>query len=167
MVYYTIARISACNKEEQTEMARRVLKDMLDYLSCNFSDICISRNGKPYFANSNVHFNYSHSKHYVACAVSYHEVGIDIEETSRHISDRVAKRYLENENDNIRKLEKWVRKEAYSKLKGLGLLMKFQTINLDEITNSNIFISNQDYMCSIYSNCCDAVFKPIYLKQRK
>lgn len=163
VVYYTIVTINSDDKKAQTKMARCVLKEMLKYLSCEFTPICTSKNGKPYFADSNVYFNYSHSKHYIACAVSGYEVGIDIEETTRHISDKVSKRYLENEDSSEKRLEKWVRKEAYSKLRGLGLLMKFQTIDLDEISNKNLFISTSNYMCAIYSDCCNAVFKEIRL----
>ena len=166
VVYYMIKKVSAGNRKEQTEIARRILKYMLDYLSYEFTDIEISENGKPYFANSDIYFNYSHSKNYIACAVSNHEVGIDIEETTRYITNRVSKKYLENENESDKKLEKWVKKEAYSKLKGLGLLMNFQTINLDEISNKNLLISNGDYVCSIYSDCEDAVFKEVPIGYR-
>ena len=161
VVYYMITKVNCYNRKEQTEIARRVLKYILDYISCEFPEIDVSKNGKPYFVNSDIYFNYSHSKNYIACAVSNHEIGIDIEETTRYISDKVSKKYLENESDMIGRLEKWVRKEAYSKLKGLGLSMKFETIKLDEIMDKNLFISNGAYICAVYSDCEDAVFKEV------
>ena len=48
------------------------------------------------------------------------EVGIDIEEMDSYISDAVAKKYLDNELDSFIRLENWVKKESYGKLKGLG-----------------------------------------------
>ena len=137
---------------------------MLNYLNVKLPEIYISKNGKPYFKNSNIYFNYSHSKNYIACAVSNYEVGIDIEESNRVINDKIAKKFLDEENNYKKRIEKWVKKEAYSKLKGKGLLIPFQTINLNKIKNKNLFISNDNYMCSIYSDNNDLIFKELILK---
>ena len=126
----------------------------------------LSETGKPFFKDVKIFFNYSHSKNYISCAISLTEVGIDIEETNRNISDRVAKKYLDNEKDSSKRLEEWVKKESYSKLKGLGLQINFKNINLDEIKEKNYFIKNKDYMCSIFCENKDVVFKKLNLDDK-
>ena len=168
IVYYVIVnkldlKIDKNKINSDTKKARYVLSKMLDYLHQPYLEISISKYGKPYLKNANIYFNYSHSKNYIACAVSNYEVGIDIEETNRVISKQIAKKYLNDEMDNQKKIENWVKKEAYSKLKGLGLLMKFSNINLEDIKNKNLFINNDDYMCSIYCEDHEVIFKRLFL----
>ena len=134
---------------------------MLLYFGIEMPEIEKSNRGKPYFKNSSIYFNYSHSKNFIACALSLNEVGIDIEEIDRIISDDIAIKYLDNENDNIKRIETWVKKEAYSKLKGLGLQIKLQDINLSNLKEKSITISNTSYICSIYSDYKDPVFENI------
>ncbi len=119
---------------------------MLKKFNLSTTNIVKNEYGKPYFTN-NIYFNYSHSKHYIACAISLSEVGIDIDET-RPISDEVANRYLDGHKD----IKVWVQKEAYSKLKGIGFSIDFSTIDLTQITNANKLIENNKYTCSIYSD---------------
>lgn len=69
----------------------------------------------------------------------------------RIISDRFAEKYLDGEKNFLKRIEKWVKKESYSKLKGLGIQINFQNIKLEEIKENNHFIKQKDYMCSIYS----------------
>lgn len=165
-VYYSIVKktdIEVIDNTDKTEtkQARIILKKMLDYLEKNIPEIYISSNGKPYFKDSNIYFNYSHSKNYIACAISYYEVGIDIEETTRKINDDIAKKYLDNKIGNEKRIEMWVKKESYSKLKGLGLQIKFQDVKISEITTKNLFINKKEYMCSIYCDSDDVEFKEL------
>lgn len=146
----------------ETKQAYFVLEKMLGYFGIQMPHIFISKNGKPYFEDSNIYFNYSHSKNYIACAISFYELGIDIEECSRTISDSVAKRYLNGEKNMNKRIELWVKKEAYSKLRGFGLFMNFGDIYLDAILNKSIFIKDDKYMCSLYSECENVSFKKIY-----
>ena len=154
-------RVDNSNNRIETAQARIVLGKMLSYLNLKLPEICTTSNGKPFFKDSNIFFNYSHSKNYVACAISNYELGIDIEEIDRNISDNVAKKYLNNEKDNLKRIETWVKKEAYSKLKGLGFQIKFQSIKLSEVIEKNLFISDKDYMCSIYCDNNDVVFEKL------
>jgi 4'-phosphopantetheinyl transferase len=124
-------------------------------------EIYISSSGKPYFKNSNLFFNYSHSKNYIGCAVSSYEIGIDIEETNRNINDDIAKKYLDNVIENEKRIEMWVKKESYSKLKGLGFQIKFQNVKLSEIKTKNLFIKEKEYMCSIYCDSDDVDFREL------
>lgn len=171
IVYYSIINKNnimyddTSNKLE-TKLARIVLKNMLEYFGFNLPKIYLSENGKPYFKDSKIFFNYSHSKNYIACAISQHEVGIDIEETNRNISDSIAKKYLNNEKDNSKRMEIWVKKESYSKLKGLGLQIGFHNIKLDELKEQNFFIKENEYMFSIYCDSEAVVFKELSLSDK-
>ena len=138
-----------------------VLKKMLHYLNIDYSKIYKTTYGKPYFKNSEIFFNYSHSKNYIACVISYYEVGIDIEETNRLISDIVANKYLDGEKDNNKRIEIWVRKESFCKLKGLGLRINLNNINLNTIKAKNFLINNNNYICSIYCDNNNLIFKDL------
>ena len=89
-----------------------------------------SDGGKPYFRNSDIHFNVSHSHGYVACTVSDEgEVGIDIEASivSPERAQKIADRYFnERERELVRCFPEsfariWCNKEAKAKFFGLGL----------------------------------------------
>ena len=85
--------------------------------------------GKPYFADSNLHFSVSHTKNHAFCAVSRRNIGIDAEETDRNIDLRLADKILSpteksrfdaavDKRDAL--LRFWVLKEAFGKLAGKG-----------------------------------------------
>lgn len=157
-VYYAIVNkndigVSKKSDRLETDQAIALLEKMLNNFDIDLDKIVISKNGKPYFNNSNIHFNYSHSKNYIACVISNYEVGIDIEEKTRVISDDVSNKYLDGVEDSEDRLIKWVEKESYSKLKGLGLQIGFNNIKIDSYC-SNFLINSEEYVCSIF---CDGV----------
>lgn len=166
VVYYSIVKkddikIDNSIDKLETNLAIYVLKNQLKCFNLELPEIYLSKNGKPYFKDSNIFFNYSHSNNYIASAISFYEVGIDIEELNRKISDSTSKKYLDNVVSNKKRIETWVKKESYSKLKGLGLQIKFQDIKLNEINSNNYFISTNKYMCSIYCDNDNVVFKEL------
>ena len=86
--------------------------------------------GKPYFADSALHFSVSHTKKHVFCALSERQIGIDAEEADRTINLALADKILSpNERaqfDNapdkrLALLTFWVLKEAWIKCTGQGL----------------------------------------------
>ena len=86
IIYYSIVnkkniKIADTSQNNETKQAQSVLKRMLDYFNLKMPEIEVSKDGKPFFKGSKIFFNYSHSKKYIACAISLTEVGIDIEET--------------------------------------------------------------------------------------
>ena len=162
VVYYTIVKKDTVPGESDTKSARYLLRWMLDYLNIDCPcKIDFMEHGKPYFKGLDVCFNYSHSKNYIACAISNCDVGIDIEDADRKISDRVSKKYLGGEKDDNKIIEKWVKKEAYSKLKGQGISI-IRNIDLDNIYDECMFIANGRYVCCLYSSF--GVFKEIKFK---
>ncbi|MDD6490187.1 MAG: 4'-phosphopantetheinyl transferase superfamily protein [Clostridia bacterium] len=95
--------------------------------------------GKPFLKNYNIHFNISHCKNAVVCAVSDKNVAVDIMDY-RKIHNGVIKRVCsdiektilntsQNKDKDFIKL--WVMKECYSKLVGKGLSMDFSKITAD------------------------------------
>ena len=92
--------------------------------------ILVGERGKPYFAGNKLYFSISHTPRRVFCALSDAPVGIDAEETDRHVSPALAEKILspgekaryDAAPDNHRALLKlWVLKEAAAKLSGEGL----------------------------------------------
>ena len=92
--------------------------------------------GKPALAADfrewNLHFNISHTRGLVACAIARHEVGVDVERSDRTIDLDIARRYFAPEEVRIlHSLPKpqqidtffrfWSLKEAFIKATGEGL----------------------------------------------
>ncbi len=93
-------------------------------------EILTADRGKPYFAEGDLHFSISHTKHYVFCALSDAPVGIDAEEADRNIDLRLAEKILSpsekaqyeaTEDKRTALLTFWVLKEALAKHTGEGL----------------------------------------------
>lgn len=86
--------------------------------------------GKPYFADSPLHFSISHTQNHVFCALSERPIGIDAEPLDRDINLALAEKILSprelaqfNQSDTPRLalLTFWVLKEAAGKCAGTGL----------------------------------------------
>ena len=92
----------------------------------NVPEIAVTPQGKPYFADKNLHFSISHTKNHAFCCLSEYNVGLDAEEIDRRVSPALAdkilspreKRRCAADTDILRL---WVLKEAYAKLTGKGL----------------------------------------------
>lgn len=93
-------------------------------------EICITQRGKPYFADSSLHFSITHTPHHAFCVLSKHKVGVDAEELDRRFSEKLAQKVLsppelvqyEAASDKARAfLTFWVLKEAAAKCSGEGL----------------------------------------------
>lgn len=123
-----------------------VRAEICQLMGCKNNDLIFSTNkyGKPYIENiPGVHFNLSHSGHYVVSALSSEPVGIDIE-TIKPIDIAIAKRFFtqdeykyihnsKNGNELTRFYEIWTMKESHIKWEGIGLskpLNSFSVLNL-------------------------------------
>lgn len=122
--------------EEFAKLALRkfTLEDGITYI--------IERNeyGKPYIKNNpNLHFNISHTKDMIVCAVSEKSIGVDIE-TVRPTYNRIAEKFFSvkeqeyifksKDGQDVRFCEIWTRKEAYVKWIGKGMLMPFKSFDV-------------------------------------
>lgn len=100
-------------------------------------------NGKPYIiGHEDIHFNISHCRVAVACAVGEQPVGIDIE-TLRPFREALASRVLsESEMENVMKASNraeafitlWTRKESFVKMTGEGLRTDLRSLDLSNAT---------------------------------
>ena len=107
---------------------------------------------KPYISNvENIHFNLSHSRNFVCCAISDEEIGCDIEFIDSEINLDIAKNYFFNsEYENIIKskdkpdefFKYWVLKESYMKYTGLGFNLDLDSFEI--IIDKKIKLKNDD-----------------------
>lgn len=99
--------------------------------------------GKPFFAESDLHFSITHTPNHAFCVLSDRPVGIDAEELTRRIDPRLADKLLsssekeqyEKASDKNRALLTfWVLKEAQGKCSGKGLQLwpKHTDFSLDD-----------------------------------
>lgn len=90
--------------------------------------IALTERGKPYFPNGKWHFSISHTAHFVFCALSDRNIGLDAEEKGRQVTPAMLEKFT-SEGEKIRLgddpqdafLRLWVLKEAYAKLTGRGM----------------------------------------------
>ena len=100
--------------------------------------------GKPYFKDSSVYFNLSHSGDKVLCVIGDTEAGCDIENLNRKYDTNVAKRFFsssevkaleETTNEDEKKelfFKLWTLKESFVKLKGDGLSRALDSFSFKE-----------------------------------
>lgn len=99
--------------------------------------------------------NVSHSGDFAAVAVSNHKIGIDIQQQRDMKSEEKMKRLCYNEKEMNSKenfFYHWTRKEAYSKMMGLGMQMEFQSI--ETLDNPKLWSKRieGDYWLSVASS---------------
>lgn len=94
--------------------------------------------GKPYIKESNLYFSISHSFHTVACVLSDHEIGIDIEKIRSYDSSLLSLLNI-NKKTNKNFFLYYTKKEAY--LKKLGLPLK-ELLQLNDTTQVKSFIKH-------------------------
>ena len=112
-------------------MGRQLLSLLYrEYTGKELPPILLSERGKPYFADSSLHFSITHTPKHVFCVLSDSPVGIDAEELDRdvnlHLAERILSpgemsRYLAAEDKRLALLTFWVLKEAAAKASGEGL----------------------------------------------
>ena len=96
--------------------------------------------GKPFLVNfPNVHYNVSHTKGLIVCAISDSCVGIDVEKIKPFNKRIVEIFFAENEREYIftskenqdeRFAEIWTKKESYVKWLGKGMIMPFKSFDV-------------------------------------
>ncbi len=119
----------------------------------SFNKILLSANGKPYFVESDNFFNISHSDQLVVCALSYCEIGIDIERNVPvNYTDLMHYFSLPEINAINAAADKtlafyqiWTKKEAVLKALGSGLSISLNTFSVVE---QKIFIADREFFFS-------------------
>lgn len=126
-------------------------------------------NKKPYLIGQNLHFNISHSKDLVACAIAEYPLGIDLEFndpevsyfdfTSQMTSNEIREIY-DSEDRAKAFFAWWTRKEAVIKAHGAGMMLSLDSFEVihDEciIDEEKFFIKkifiHEDYHSYIASS---------------
>ena len=113
------------------------------------------KKGKPHIENlENLHFNISHSGHYVVCAVATSELGIDVERV-RKVNLRVAERFFSEKEiadlmaqpeDNRMHyfITLWTIKESYLKAIGRGLTQHLNSFTIIKNGDSYLLTGNEE-----------------------
>lgn len=122
--------------------------------------------GKPFLTSTpKIHFNISHTGHYVACVVANEPVGIDIE-LIKFANPKIAERffaadetaYVIAENYTHRFYEIWTKKESRIKWEGNGLHKALPSFSIfesnEQITYHEVFQNNETicHVCSTKQN---------------
>ncbi|WP_020407807.1 4'-phosphopantetheinyl transferase family protein [Hahella ganghwensis] len=141
-----LARYRTTETQAQYILSRRFLRDLLVELSDDpqylHAPITRTPEGKPELTDNSIFFNLSHTENAIAVIASLKgHCGIDVQSTDKKLSyDKLAAKLLSKQELEIYAkqpfqlreslfLRLFTLKEAYSKLQGKGLAMKFSTID--------------------------------------
>lgn len=121
--------------------------------------------GKPSFSNLPVHFNLSHCKDAVACAVCDQNIGIDVEsivpynpDAARRVCTAAELEILDqSENKDAEFIKLWTVKEAISKFEGKGLSLPFSKIDTTRYLLHTIISNDGNYVLSVCSKQCQPI----------
>ena len=118
--------------------------------------------GKPALRDyPHIHFNLSHCRDAVVCAISDKPVGIDVESVS-HYKESVARytmnqqemeQILQAERPDVMFTRLWTMKEAVLKLSGEGLRDNLKSVltDADEVIINTVVSTDQRYVYSVAS----------------
>ena len=110
----------------------------------------------PRFGLSDLRFNSAHTRDLVACAVAHQDdVGVDVECLDHDPGPLVARHSLSDEEraqyEQLRSIEQnryffrlWTLKEAYAKVRGLGLSLPFPHISFTVTSDCGAVVSVKD-----------------------
>ena len=113
--------------------------------------------GKPSLPNLSIHFSLSHCKDAVACAVSDHNIGIDVEsivpynpDVARRVCTATELKMLEQSaNKDVDFIKLWTAKEAISKYEGIGLSLPFSEIDVSKYATDTQVCYDKNYCITI------------------
>ena len=146
-----ISLINNAARRASSSVAYSLLESMLKENAYQGLDARIIREneyGKPYFSNSDTHFNLAHSENALICAISDSPIGVDIERIgeikpmilNKCFSDKEAS-YISSPDD-FYKL--WTLKEAYVKAIGVGISKRLSEIS---------FTIEDNIRCTVNGSC--------------
>lgn len=114
------------------------------------------------YGHTGIDFNYSHTRGAVLLGITDKgSIGVDVERIDRRIPYNIGKRafstkeleYIERQETGkeLRFLECWTRKEAYTKMKGHGISVHLTDINTFDIETAERMLTFRidDHVCSV------------------
>lgn len=125
---------------------------LLEDFQININDLHIAYNeyGKPYFTDSYIHFNLSHSNDIIALVLANCDVGIDIE-CVKDIKnkEKLAKKINAKNDTNEGIVERFSALEAYYKKIGTGIFSKNLNLDIEITLQQKIIIDEKTYILSL------------------
>ena len=144
------------------------IKDILNkHFGIERKKLTIEKNkyGKPFLVNfPNIHYNVSHTKGLIVCAISDSCVGVDVERIKpfntriiENFFSRNERQYIfaSKENQDERFFEIWTKKEAYVKWVGMGMDIPFELFDVFNVGHETIKIYSTFYLEYCISICVD------------
>ena len=160
----TEGRLERIEKSQSTADKLRLMGSglMINFIKTKYfvdSDVTTDKHGKPYFVNSDLKFNLSHSGRYVVAAVSDYEIGIDIQKKKADKHRIAEKNFLQGEcsyinagaNDEERHqrfCEVWTLKEAYLKNIGMGLRKPLNSFEIVFRPEGPVIRNQTEFKCT-------------------
>lgn len=160
----TEGRLERIEKSQSTADKLRLMGSglMINFIKTKYfvdSDVAVDKHGKPYFVNSDLKFNLSHSGRYVVAAVSDYEIGIDIQKKKADKHRIAEKNFLQGEcayinagaNDEERHqrfCEVWTLKEAYLKNIGMGLRKPLNSFEIVFRPEGPVIRNQTEFKCT-------------------
>lgn len=137
--------------------AKELLKESLkkDYNISEY-EIIYNEYNKPYLKNEKIYFNISHSNGMIVLVISDKEIGVDIEYFV--YKESVVRKYFTNneQNEILNSKNKvydftriWVMKEAFVKMKGIGISYGLINVDTTKIKEQIELIENEKYLIAI------------------
>lgn len=137
------------------------------FLSVDPNSLVICKNdfGKPYLRDyPHIHYNVSHTKGAIVCALADEPVGIDIERIKR-FNKRIVELFFTKDEQNYifagsntkqkeRFVEIWTKKEAYVKWIGKGMEIPFNTFSVLQKEGISILLKQDIYYIAVCTNEC-------------
>ncbi len=113
-------------KQASKGLARACVKDYLGK-DKTLSEVKTGAHGKPYYPDTDIDFNVSHSDDFWACIVSSEKIGLDVQRKKNVAYEKLAGRFFTSQeagyvarNGLDSFFDIWIRKEAYVKFLGTG-----------------------------------------------
>lgn len=147
------------NKDKITCLLSEIIlkKVLKKHYSIDIADYTLIKNdyGKPYILEiDNLHFNISHSGHWIMCVISSKPVGVDIEKII-DVDYSIIGRYFSLEEINhfnkLKEEEKksyffdlWTLKESYIKAIGKGLSVPLDSFSIIKTSNIVVLKPNEN-----------------------
>lgn len=114
-----------------------------------------TKEGKPFFSfNPNFHFSISHTREFIAIAISNKQIGIDIEQERKYKKELVDRFFHPKEAEYLNSLSNisqqnkdftkiWTLKESYVKCTGKGIANNFQSFYISVLNNEPQIHNNE------------------------
>lgn len=155
IVAYKVIANEHSHKLEHEEAHNLLKQVLLDYYQVDVNDLVVAKkeHGKPYFENSDIHYNISHCKGMVACAISRKvELGVDVEGVRPYRENVLRRVFTENERNAFEKAEEkdlfffkiWTFKESIIKCSGTGLSRDLREI---DYFDSSLYWNQYEVLC--------------------